>query len=554
VREEHWSAWIAIVWVIAVSWLTVDAQNPPLALPVNAPTDLFSAGRAHLHVEAIARAPRPMGSPEAERVRWILVERLRELGLAPEIQASRRTASPARNVLARLKGKGPPGKKALMLCAHSDSVPGGPGAGDDAAGVAVVLETMRVIKAGPPLARDLIVLFDDGEENGFHGSRLFVDEHPWAKEIGLVLNFDARGNSGPSIMFETSEHNGWLIRQYAQAIPQPLATSLSMDVYRTMPNDTDLTVFKQAGMAGLNFAFGAGLAYYHTPEDTPENLDPRTLQHQGENALAAVRRFGQLDLDDTRQENVVYTSILSRMVMSYSTKWVLPLALVATVLYLILVVISLRSRRMQLTDLIAGVGVIAAAMCVSLVAIGILFILGVAGSALRGVLNGGRIPWLKFDVPIMTACALLTTVLTLVLARWSGSRRPLVALGLGTFSWWVVLSLVTAFWLPGASYLFVWPTLFGLVGLGVSIWLRPGSALAWFVTLLCSLPSLIVFPPLFRATFDGLSLGMTAPIMILVVLFAGTLVPLGGSLVASKVKQWRKAVDLARPQLAVEHT
>ena len=186
-----------------------------------------------------------------------------------------------------------------------------------------------LIKAGPLLARDLIVLFDDGEENGFHGSRLFVDEHPWAKEIGLVLNFDARGNSGPSIMFETSEDNGWLIRQYAQAIPQPLATSLSMDVYRIMPNDTDLTVFKQAGMGGLNFAFGAGLAYYHTPEDTPENLDPRTLQHQGENALAAVRRFGQLDLDDTRQENVVYTSILSRMVMSYSTKWVPPLAFVA---------------------------------------------------------------------------------------------------------------------------------------------------------------------------------------------------------------------------------
>ena len=106
-----------------------------------------------------------------------------------------------------------------------------------------------------------------------------------------MINFDARGNSGPSIMFETSEDNGWLIRQYAQAVSQPLATSLSMDVYRTMPNDTDLTVFKEAGMGGLNFAFGAGLAYYHTMEDTPENLDPRTLQHQGENALAAVRRL-----------------------------------------------------------------------------------------------------------------------------------------------------------------------------------------------------------------------------------------------------------------------
>ena len=118
----------------------------------------------------------------------------------------------------------------------------------------------------------MIVLFDDGEENGFHGSRLFVEEHPWAKEVGVVLNFDARGNSGPSFMFETSDDNGWLIQQFSQAVPHPLATSLSMDIYRIMPNNTDMTIFKQAGMGGLNFAFSAGVAYYHTPEDTRRTL------------------------------------------------------------------------------------------------------------------------------------------------------------------------------------------------------------------------------------------------------------------------------------------
>ena len=101
-------------------------------------------------------------------------------------------------------------------------------------------------------------------------------------------------------MFETSDGNGWLIDQYAQAVPQPLATSLSMDVYRIMPNDTDLTVFKRAGMGGLNFAFGGGVAYYHSAEDTPENLDDDTLQHQGDNALATTRHLGRVDLDKTR--------------------------------------------------------------------------------------------------------------------------------------------------------------------------------------------------------------------------------------------------------------
>ena len=123
-----------------------------------------------------------------------------------------------------------------MLCAHYDSVPEGPGASDDAAGVAVVLETLRALKAGPPLDRDVIALFTDGEESGCLGARVFVDEHPWAGDVGIVLNFDARGNSGPSIMFETSDGNGWLIRKYAQAAQQPLATSVSMDVYKIMPN------------------------------------------------------------------------------------------------------------------------------------------------------------------------------------------------------------------------------------------------------------------------------------------------------------------------------
>ena len=134
----------------------------------------------------------------------------------------------------------------------------GPGAGDNASGVAVVLETLRAIKAGPLLDRDVIVLIDDGEEAGLLGANLFVDEHPWATDVGVVLNFDARGVSGPSIMFETSDKNGWLIHQFAIASPRPVATSVSMDVYRIMPNDTDLTVFKRAGFAGLNFAFVGG--------------------------------------------------------------------------------------------------------------------------------------------------------------------------------------------------------------------------------------------------------------------------------------------------------
>src|SRR5207253_129548 len=128
------------------------------------------------------------------------------------------------------------------------------------------------LKNSPPLERDVILLIDDGEEAGLFGAEAFVHEHPWAKDVGLVVNLDARGNRGSSVMFETSEGNGWLIAEFARAVPHPLAASLSMDVYRLLPNDTNMTVFKRAGMAGLNFAFVGGLSAYHTPSDTPANL------------------------------------------------------------------------------------------------------------------------------------------------------------------------------------------------------------------------------------------------------------------------------------------
>ena len=400
--------------------------------------------------------------------------------------------------------------------------------------MAVIIETVRALKAGPPLARDVIVLFTDGEENGFHGSQLFVDEHRWAREIGVVLNFDARGNSGPSFMFETSDKNGWLVEQFARAISHPLATSLSMDIYKIMPNNTDMTVFKQAGMGGLNFAFSAGIAYYHSPEDRPENLALSTLQHQGENALAMSRWLGVLNLDNPRRRDVVYTSVLGRTVLYYDRTWVLPLAAVATGLFLIVVRAAIRTGIMRMGDLMVGTSIMLAAICAALLSGAVLFLAGAFWSVLRDRFGGPFIPWQKYDVLIMTGYALVTAAMTLMLERWSGRNRPLVALGLGALTWWLALSLATALWLPGASYLFVWPTLAGLLSLIVSIHSRPRSIIAWSTTMLCSIPSLILLPPLIRATFDGLGLSMMAPIMVVVALFIGSILPLFGPLVLSE--------------------
>jgi len=339
VTERTWPGRIALALAVGVATFAVVAHEPPAAETLDAPPGVFSAARAMKHVEAIAVESHPTASAPIEGVRTYLLDTLRNLGLEPEVQKPADPNDPIRNVVARLPGKGPPGKKSLLLCAHHDSTSYGPGAGDNASGVAAVLETLRALKSGPPLDRDVVVLFDDGEEVGLLGANLFVKEHPWAKDVGVVVNLDARGNHGPSFMFETSEQNGWLIRRFAEASPHPFATSFSMDVYRLMPNDTNLTVFKRAGLDGLNFAFARGLPYYHTAKDTPANLDPRTLQHQGENALALTRSLGRQDLDEPRAEPVLYFSVLSRWTLYYPLRLAPALAWIPAGLWLLALVV-----------------------------------------------------------------------------------------------------------------------------------------------------------------------------------------------------------------------
>ena len=79
--------------------------------------------------------------------------------------------------------------------------------GDDGAGVAALLETLRALRTGPPLRNDILFVITDGEEDGLLGASAFVAENPAAKDVRVVVNFEARGNAGESQMFETSAGN-----------------------------------------------------------------------------------------------------------------------------------------------------------------------------------------------------------------------------------------------------------------------------------------------------------------------------------------------------------
>lgn len=253
---------IIIVGAIVIGLLQIKAPEPA---DLNVPLDSFSSARAMEKLQVIAKEPHPIDTPEHDKVRDYLISELEGLGLSPEVQKSfvtnewfgRVFTGNVENIIARIPGTD--NSKAIMIAGHYDSVPTSPGAADDGAAIAAMLETVRILQMSGPLKNDVILLMSDGEEAGLLGSRAFTDEHPWAKDVGLVLNFEARGNKGESFMFETSEQNGWIVKEFLKAAPQPLAYSLLYNLYKLMPNDTDLTIFREGGLAGLNFAFGSGL-------------------------------------------------------------------------------------------------------------------------------------------------------------------------------------------------------------------------------------------------------------------------------------------------------
>lgn len=354
--------WLPLCGLALFAALTIWLLRPPRPAPATAPATAFSAARAGRDVAVVARQRHPLGSAAQAQVRDYLLRRLRALGLTPTVLSGvglaakngEVSAGRVQNIVARLPGR-QPGGKAVLVLAHYDSQPQSPGAGDDGAGVAAMLETLRALRAGPPLAHDVIWLFTDGEEAGLLGARAYAaDTARLRREVGVALNFEGRGNAGPSLTFEVSTQNGWVMQEYARAAPLPVASSLFYEAYRHLANDTDFTPLKQAGLTGLNFAYVGGYSYYHSPADTPAHLDPGSLQHQGSYMLSLVRHFASIPLTQTKAPDYTFFNPLGTWLVRYPAAWNLPLTIATLLLLLAVVAVATHRRRLGWGSLLGG--------------------------------------------------------------------------------------------------------------------------------------------------------------------------------------------------------
>lgn len=256
----------------------------------------FNTERAKARLARILgdQRPHPVDTAADDAVRDRLVAELRAMGLSPRVNdAWACNGAPksrgigcarVRNVVASI---GPAGGPHLLLASHYDSTPAGPGATDDGIGVASMLEIAALLK-DRGLGRPVTFLFDEGEEAGLVGARAFLEQDPLAARVDSVINMEARGVTGPAIMFETSRPNGSAIEAYRGAAARPVANSMTTDFYRLIPNATDVTVLAARPWTILNYAVIGNETRYHSAGDRLDALDPRSLQHMGSEALAAT--------------------------------------------------------------------------------------------------------------------------------------------------------------------------------------------------------------------------------------------------------------------------
>jgi hypothetical protein len=462
-RKPWKSLAISLLWLWVVELFVVWQYRGPRPIhdeQLNEQGPQFSAERAiSIHEELFPRKPHPAGSVENQLVRDRLVELLRNMGWQVEVQTAV-VESDAKvalfNVLARHPATEELEVRPLVLASHYDSVRTGPGAADAGGCVAAVIEAamtflQEILKCGQTLRRPLYLLFTDGEELGLLGAQQFVKRHPLSVRKPLVLNFDARGTSGPVLMYQTHSGNRSTIAEWANQLARPRITgSLLSPLFRAMPHGTDFTVFENAGWRGLNFAIIGGAHRYHQPDDTLANLDRRSVQHFGEHVLNLTRAIATTgnDLPETTSD-AAYFDVLGIYIVHYPLSWCLPLSLAASIL-----TVGIHRRRLLTKEGVRAFVRIGAAS----------FSVMVATSALGWFLSAllrdvGLLPrnFLWYGPALSLALWCISAAASLGIARWLLRRCSVEAVWSTLWIQWTLAGISVAAIAPEFSHLLLWP-------------------------------------------------------------------------------------------------
>lgn len=559
--EKSGVAGVVIVTLVlaALAWLSLQPNRLPAPLSSDAPGGLFSAGRALPDFMFLAQAPRPIASEANARARRYIVERLRAVQYAPEVQtaSAQKTAftslgfnhkyhvtlGVANNVLVRIKGtaRDRESRPALLVASHYDSAPDQLGAADASSSVAAMIETLRALRSGAPPQNDVIFLFADGEKAGSLGVRAFAEQHPWARKVGLVLQFDAAGNSGPLLLTGTRGGDGNAVAAWANAAPLAQGNSTLPVLARLTGGLQEAGPIDHIGAAQLRFANIEGSTGYSGGLDLPGRLAHGTLQHAGDTMLALVRHFGAVPLADVASADRVHFDLPVVGQVHYSTAHVWAITRLASFIFVVVCCAAVKQSGMELRMLGAG---------------SLVFLVIAGGMATAAVTLWQNIPGLREAYNPMAGGAgardvwYLLAYLSLGIALFIEAQRRLhKAIGLpatvlGALFLLLLLLATASYFLPGATYLLAWPLMGALLAYGAlfvpSVAALPRAARLAILAAGMA-PAVILFAPLIRQMVTLFTPQRSALLMLTLAAMLG----LGGALLAAVRRRFIAPILLA---------
>lgn len=521
--------------VLALCWAALQVGRVPQPLPASAPPSQFSAGRAFAHVERLARTPHSLATPANTEARDYIVGQLAALGLQPQVQeATARhatvwgwgstdvTLGVVHNILVRKPGtaRGHATRPALLLTAHYDSRRRSQGAAAAGASVAAMLETLRALQSGPQLDNDIICLIADGAEEGALGARAFAAEHPWAREVGLVLGFDNLGSSGPLVLTGVAGAAGGAVAAWASNAPHATGSSLMPEIYKMMDRPTNLGPLAGLGAPALLFANIQGGTGYTGAFDLAERLDRGMLQHEGDTMLQLARKFGMQPLGELASRGQVYFELPGYGMVHYSERLIWPATRFACLLFFGVACLAVKRSQIDPMDIVNGAIAFA----------GIGAILGFAAFVawtFAPMLHPLRNPALGAaanDYWYLLAFAAFGSGVFVVMQRRLQAVMGVPAAALGALFCMLLMLLYASWKMPGATYLLTWPVMAALLAFG-ALYLRGAAPLPQPLRVLILLagaaPGIVLGAPLLREVFTALSPDQQAIPMALLTLMLG---------------------------------
>jgi len=528
---KKYTSTISFLIIIATIYFSFLSLMPQKVSDASTPLTEFSTERALLHLKKITKKPHYVGSFDHKNVRDYIVKQLEQLGLKIEIQQqvainkTHRQSTIAQNILARIKGTN--SDKALLLLTHYDSAPSSSlGASDAGSGVVTILEGLRAFLANNKQPKnDIIVLISDAEEIGLLGASAFVNHHPWAKDVGLVLNFEARGSGGPSYMLlETNGGNKNLIQQFRKANPDyPVATSLMYSIYKMLPNDTDLTIFREDGdIDGFNFALIDDHFDYHTAQDNYKRLDRNTLEHQATYLMPLLNYFADADLTNLKSDtDYVYFNMPIIGMVYYPFSWILPLLIIVILLFIGLVFYGVSQHKLHIKQIFIGF----IPFLLSLILSGLFAVYGWKllkvfhpqyNDIQHGFTYNGHL--------YIAAFSALTVAITFLVYSKYFKKIQTTNQVIAPILIWILINIVIAIFLKGAGY-FIIAVLFGISSLAILLFSKKHPQNNQLLLTILSIPILILFVPLIQMFPIGLGLKILVVSTTFIVLLFGLLVP-----------------------------